>query len=199
MNRSSGPGARITFGGKRAFDIMLALTLAFPAIVICAFCAVIVWLECRANPFFVQTRVGRDCRPFSLVKLRTMAPNTSDVPTHEVNVSVVLRSGSFLRASKLDELPQIWNVITGTMSFVGPRPCLPRQTELIEARKRLGVFRIRPGITGLAQLAGIDMSTPCKLAEADARYLVGASLRVDLWILIRTFLGRGSGDRLSPS
>lgn len=182
---------------KRTFDLAFALALSLPALTACLLCAMVVWIECRANPFFVQVRVGKHARPFRLIKIRTMLPSTSDLPTHEVGTVAVLRSGRFLRASKLDELPQLWNVITGAMSFVGPRPCLQRQTELINARQELGVLDIRPGITGPAQLAGIDMSTPRKLAEADARYLAQASIKTDLRILLRTLLGAGSGDRIN--
>lgn len=185
------------YSGKRMLDLAIAFALAIPAFGLCLLCAFLVWVECRRGPLFIQTRVGRAGEPFKLVKLRTMAPDTADLPTHEVGYSTVLKVGRFLRASKFDELPQIWNVLIGDMSFVGPRPCLPRQMELVEARRKLGVLDIRPGITGPAQLAGIDMSTPCELADADARYLSQASFCTDLRILFRTFLGGGSGDAMN--
>jgi O-antigen biosynthesis protein WbqP len=94
-----------------------------------------------------------------------------------------------LRRTKLDELPQLLNIIRGEMSFVGPRPCLPTQTELIEERRRRGVFEARPGLTGLAQVQNIDMSDPPRLAEVDAAYLATRSFRNDLGILYRTFFG----------
>jgi lipopolysaccharide/colanic/teichoic acid biosynthesis glycosyltransferase len=138
--------------------------------------------------------VGRDRRPFVLYKLRTMSVDTGDRASHEVTPAQITRIGDILRKTKLDELPQLLNVLKGDMSFVGPRPCLPSQMALIEERSRRGVYRIRPGITGPAQLAGIDMSTPKELAEADALYLERINLWDDFRYLVRTALGRGSGD-----
>jgi len=145
---------------------------------------------------FTQVRVGRDGVPFRCHKLRTMAAGTPSLPTHEVATAQVTPLGRFLRRSKLDELPQLWNVLLGEMSFVGPRPCLPMQVELIEERRRRGVLGLRPGITGLAQVGGVDMSDPVRLAEIDAEYAARASLRLDLELLAATVLGgAGRGDR----
>ncbi|TIV91988.1 MAG: sugar transferase, partial [Mesorhizobium sp.] len=94
--------------------------------------------------------------------------------------------GKVLRATKVDELPQLWNVLEGEMSLVGPRPCLPTQTELIGHRQRLGVLAALPGMTGLAQIKGIDMSDPKLCAETDAAYLKAASIGFDLRILLGT-------------
>jgi len=125
-----------------------------------------------------------------------MYVGTASVPTHEVSASRITPIGRFLRRTKLDELPQLWNVVKGEMSLVGPRPCLPDQTALVEARQRWGVAALRPGITGLAQLRGIDMADPARLAEIDAEYLASASLPADLEILIGTVLsGEARGDR----
>ena len=104
--------------------------------------------------------------------------------------------GRRLRSLKLDELPQLFNVLRGDMSLVGPRPCLPNQAEVIAARRARNVFAIRPGITGIAQLASIDMSTPDELAEADSRYIHDRSFLGDLKIIARTVLGGGAGDAL---
>jgi lipopolysaccharide/colanic/teichoic acid biosynthesis glycosyltransferase len=184
----------MTNNTKRIFDLALAILLALPAALLTAICALFVFMEARANPLFVQTRVGLGKKQFRLVKLRTMAPQTRDLPSHQVGTQAFLKSGKMLRALKFDELPQIWNVLTGEMSFVGPRPCLPIQTDLIEERSKLGVYEVRPGISGLAQILGIDMSTPRKLAEIDSLYLQQQSLRGDLVIIVRTVLGRGRGD-----
>jgi len=143
---------------------------------------------------FLQRRVGRGGNVFTIVKLRTMRPDTPQGASHEIGQASVTRIGLLLRKTKLDELPQLWNVLVGDMSLVGPRPCLPSQTELIGARRALGVLGLRPGITGPAQIAGIDMSRPQTLARADAAYLSAWSLRGDLRILLRTVAGFGAGD-----
>ena len=148
------------------------------------------------SPLFRQTRVGRNKRPFTLVKFRTMRPDTAHVATHLADAAAVTPFGKFLRRTKLDELPQLWNVLKGDMSLVGPRPCLFSQQELIEARERLGVFRSRPGITGLAQVNEIDMSTPQLLAETDARMLASLGVKDYFGYTLLTVTGKGSGDRV---
>ena len=115
-----------------------------------------------------------------------MHQGTKSLPTHEVGKGAVTKAGRVLRRLKLDELPQLWNVIRGEMSLVGPRPCLPTQTELIERRRALGVYKHRPGMTGLAQIKGIDMSNPQICAETDAEYLRRRTLRLDAKIVLLT-------------
>lgn len=146
---------------------------------------------------FRQDRVGKDRKVFCCYKLRTMATGTRQAGTHEVGAASVTRMGGFLRKSKLDELPQLWNVAKGDMAFVGPRPCLPTQGALIHERDLRGVYGILPGITGLAQIRGIDMSEPVRLAECDAEYLRARSMGCDLRILLQTLVGKGSGDRVN--
>ena len=148
------------------------------------------------SPLFLQRRVGRHQRPFTLVKFRTMRRDTASVATHLADASAITPFGSFLRRSKLDELPQLWNVLWGHMSLVGPRPCLYTQDVLIAERAARGVFDARPGVTGLAQVNGIDMSDPLLLAETDARMLERFTLRDYLRYIGLTLLGRGSGDRI---
>lgn len=181
-------------GGKRLLDVALALALALPAGLVCLACMAVIRLESGGAALFRQTRVGRDRRPFVLYKLRTMAANTGNHPSHEVPPAAITRFGAFLRKTKLDELPQLLNVLRGDMSFVGPRPCLPSQTLLIAERERRGAYGMRPGITGPAQIAGIDMSTPVELAEADGRYLSEINLASDLAYLVKTAVGNGRGD-----
>jgi O-antigen biosynthesis protein WbqP len=178
----------------RAIDFSVAIFLFIPAFFMCLMAAIIIWIECRANPLFVQTRIGLHCQPFKLFKLRTMRPDTIDAASHHVSQNQILRCGRSLRATKLDELPQILNILNGTMSVVGPRPCLPSQTELIAERQRRGVMDILPGITGISQVAGIDMSDPVKLAISDAEYLERRSIGLYLHCLVATFTGKGSGD-----
>ena len=181
-------------GGKRIFDLALVLLLCIPAVVACLGAALLIWLDDRANPFFVQARLGRKERPFRLVKLRTMREGTGDRPSHETTRDNITRIGATLRRTKLDELPQLWNVFRGEMSFVGPRPGLPTQHQLADSRRRHGVDRLVPGITGISQVQGIDMSTPERLAKTDAIYLGQWSLMLDLRLLLRTATGGGRGD-----
>ena len=148
------------------------------------------------SPLFVQARFGRWKKPFKLVKFRTMSKDTASVASHLASSSSITKLGSFLRRTKLDELPQLWNVLRGEMSLVGPRPCLPNQTELIAERDKLGVFKVRPGITGLAQVSGIDMSTPKLLAETDAAMIETLNLKNYFKYIFLTILGKGAGDRV---
>jgi lipopolysaccharide/colanic/teichoic acid biosynthesis glycosyltransferase len=150
----------------------------------------------RGSPLFRQQRVGREERIFTLIKFRTMRPETGSVGIHEVNPSQVTEWGRLLRKTKIDELPQLWNVLLGEMSLVGPRPCLPSQTQLIQARQALGIFEVRPGITGLAQIQGIDMSKPELLAQTDAEMIRTMSIFNYFKCIFRTIRGSGFGDRV---
>ena len=180
---------------QRLFDVLLAglgLFLSSPLLLL----IYVIGLFDTGSPLLRQQRVGRDRQPFVLLKFRSMRPDTATVATHLADASAITPFGRFLRRTKLDELPQLWNVLKGEMSLVGPRPCLPSQRELIEERERRGVFAARPGITGLAQLEGIDMSTPVLLAETDSRMLAKLTLGAYFRYLFLTLLGRGSGDRV---
>jgi O-antigen biosynthesis protein WbqP len=173
-------------GPKRAFD----LAVAAPILLVASPVLLLAILGIRASSpgpaLFSQIRVGRDGRPFRCHKLRTMYKGTPSLPSHEAPATSITAIGRLLRRLKIDELPQLWNVLKGEMSLVGPRPCLPTQTELIERRKQLGVLSALPGITGLAQIRGIDMSNPKLCAETDAAYLKAASIGLDLRILLGT-------------
>ena len=162
------------------FGLLLLLPLLF---LLCA----AGYLDTGA-PLLRQARVGRDLRPFMLVKFRTMREDTAQVASHVADAAAITRWGGVLRRTKLDELPQLWNVFKGEMSLVGPRPCLLSQKELIAARTVLGVFCARPGITGRAQVQGIDMSTPKLLAETDARMLEGMSITAYFNYILKTFI-----------
>jgi len=154
---------------------------------------VIGWFDTR-SPLFRQERVGRYQKPFVLVKFRTMRSDTASVATHLADASAITPLGRFLRRTKLDELPQLWNVLKGEMSLVGPRPCLFNQQELIDEREKRDVYVVRPGITGLAQVQGIDMSIPQKLAETDAEMLTSLRLRNYFQYILQTVTGKGAGD-----
>lgn len=125
-----------------------------------------------------------------------MRVGTASVATHLASTAAITPFGHFLRRTKLDELPQLWNVLKGEMSLVGPRPCLPTQTELIDEREKRQVFKLRPGITGLAQINNIDMSTPELLAETDAKMLQNLSLLNYFSYISQTLLGKGQGDKI---
>ena len=148
------------------------------------------------SPLFFQQRVGRNQKPFTLVKFRTMKKDTESVASHLVSASAVTGFGQFLRKTKLDELPQLWNVLTGSMSLVGPRPNLENQYELIDERSKREVYSVRPGITGLAQVKGIDMSTPELLAETDAEMIRSLSVKAYFHFILLTVRGEGQGDRV---
>jgi lipopolysaccharide/colanic/teichoic acid biosynthesis glycosyltransferase len=151
-------------------------------------------LDSEGSPLFVQRRTGRHQKQFKLVKLRTMAHDTGDLPSHEVSASRVTRIGRLLRRTKLDELPQLWNVLRGEMTFVGPRPCLPTQHQLIDERAKRGLFTILPGLTGPAQIRKIDMAAPVLMAQVEEEYFAKATLMTDLAIVWRTLFGAGRGD-----
>lgn len=180
----------------RLLDIVLAgfgLLIALPLMVV----LFVIGLFDTSAPLFRQVRMGRYQKPFTLFKFRTMQLDTQSVATHLANPSSVTGFGAFLRRTKLDELPQLWNVLKGDMSLVGPRPCLFNQHELIQERMSLGVFSARPGITGLAQVQGIDMSTPRLLAETDASMLESLNLPSYFKYIIQTVTGSGLGDRIT--
>jgi len=182
----------------RILDVVLSLiglVAGFPLLVVLT----VIGRFDTGSPIFRQERVGRDKKPFTLVKFRTMSVGTASVATHLANSSSITAFGNFLRKTKLDELPQLWNVLKGDMSLVGPRPCLFNQGELIEEREKRSVFSVRPGITGFAQVNEIDMSTPKLLAEWDERMTKPISLRQYFQLIIQTVLGKGSGDRVKSS
>lgn len=181
---------------KRAFDVALCL-LALPcALLACLLCMIAICLESVGSPVFYQMRVGRYGRPFAMLKLRSMRGAVDDLPTHLTDAARLTRVGRFLRVSKLDELPQVLNVLAGSMSLVGPRPCLLTQNEVIAARVQRGLLDLRPGITGPGQLLRLDMAKPTQLAEAEAYYFSSSTLRSDTCLLIRSVVGDGSGDMI---
>lgn len=148
------------------------------------------------TPLFFQVRIGRHQKSFTLVKFRTMRMETASVATHLADASAVTPFGRFLRKTKLDELPQLWNVLKGDMSLVGPRPGLFNQVELLQARSARNVFAVRPGITGLAQINAIDMSTPELLAEMDSEMITQMTVSAYFRYIFLTLVGRGRGDRV---
>lgn len=179
----------------RLFDVILSaigLIVALPLFAL----LILLGLFDTGSPIFRQVRVGRYQKPFTLVKFRTMKPETASVATHLASASSVTPFGGFLRRTKLDELPQLWNVLKGEMSLVGPRPCLLSQDELIAERAMRGVFEARPGITGRAQINAIDMSSPQLLAMTDQDMLETLGIVDYFRYIFMTFAGMGAGDRV---
>jgi len=177
----------------RLFDILLSflgLVLLSPIMIL----IFVFGLFDTGSPLFFQERVGRLEKPFVFIKFRSMEVDSPSLASHLVDSSKITKFGNFLRKTKLDELPQLWNVLKGDMSLVGPRPGLFNQEELFEARKLYGVFNVRPGITGLSQVNNIDMSTPKLLAEMDAKMIERLNIFSYFKFIIMTISGKGQGD-----
>lgn len=171
----------------RLFDILLSF---FGIILFLPFFFVITVIAYfdTGSPLFIQKRTGLNLKNFMLVKFRTMKVGTLSLGTHLVNSSNITCFGYFLRKFKLDEFPQLWNVLVGDMSLVGPRPCLSNQKRLINERKKRGVFRVRPGITGLAQVKGITMASPKLLAKTDLKMIKQINLFYYFYYISMTLL-----------
>ncbi|HBB9957869.1 TPA: sugar transferase [Vibrio parahaemolyticus] len=172
------------------FAAFFGLLFLWPVLLI----VTIIGLFDTGSPIFVQERVGRNKRPFKLIKFRTMSVETKSVASHLASNASITKLGVFLRKTKLDELPQLINVLRGQMSLVGPRPNLFNQEELIAERDAVGVYSVLPGITGLAQVQNIDMSTPALLAKTDREMIDSLTLKSYFKYIIMTVTGSGSGD-----
>ncbi|WP_217540427.1 sugar transferase [Vibrio metschnikovii] len=182
----------------RLIDFLAAffgLLLLWPVLLV----VTIIGLFDTGSPIFVQERVGRNKKPFKLVKFRTMSVDTQSVASHLASTSSITKFGAFLRKTKIDELPQLINVLRGEMSLVGPRPNLFNQEELIKEREALGVYNVLPGITGLAQVQNIDMSTPALLAQIDREMIDTLTIKNYFKYIIMTVTGSGSGDAVKKS
>ena len=178
---------------QRPLDIVFSATGLVVASPLLISATAIGYLD-TGSPLFIQERVGKDQKPFKLIKFRTMKLNTESVASHLVDNTSITKLGKVLRKTKLDELPQLINVLKGEMSLVGPRPNLFNQKDLIKAREQMRVYDVLPGITGLAQLSGIDMSTPERLAKKDKEMIDNLNLKSYFSYILRTALGKGSGD-----
>jgi lipopolysaccharide/colanic/teichoic acid biosynthesis glycosyltransferase len=180
---------------KRGLDLLFAVAV----IGLLWWALLIVWALVKYGSqgpgIFAQERVGRYGKTFTCYKFRTMQQGTVQAGTHEVSQASVTPIGRFLRGTKLDELPQVWNILKNEISLIGPRPGLPVQKDLFAARQAWGVFEVKPGISGLAQVNDIDMSDPEKLARWDARYVALQSLVLDVKITLATVRGGGQGDK----
>ncbi|MGR2847525.1 sugar transferase [Vibrio vulnificus] len=182
----------------RLLDFLAAffgLLFLWPILVV----VTVIGLFDTGSPIFVQERVGRNRKPFKLIKFRTMSVDTQSVASHLASTSSITKLGAFLRKTKIDELPQLINVLKGEMSLVGPRPNLFNQEELIKERDALGVYNVLPGITGLSQVQNIDMSTPQLLAKTDREMIDTLTIKNYFKYIIMTVTGSGSGDAVKKS
>jgi O-antigen biosynthesis protein WbqP len=173
---------------KRTFDILISALLWLIFAPLLAACALAVALSSPGPVLFKSLRVGREGDAFSMLKFRTMRDGTPQVATHLLAnaANFITPVGRFLRRTSLDELPQLWNVLRGEMSLVGPRPALFDQEDLLELRRLSGADTLRPGISGWAQVRGRDELSVQEKAALDGEYLQKQSFIFDLWILILT-------------
>ena len=184
---------------KRSFDVLLsilaALVLALPVVVI----ALLVRLTSPGPALYWSDRVGKGNRVFRMPKFRSMRVGTPVVATHLLQdpTGYLTPIGSFLRKSSLDELPQLWNILKGEMSFVGPRPALFNQKSLIALRTKYAVHELLPGLTGWAQVNGRDELPIPEKVKLDVEYLRRRSLGFDLYILWRTLVKVARRDGVS--
>ena len=179
----------------RTFDILLAtlaLLIFFPLIIFIYF---LIYFE-NKSPIFKQVRVGKNMTKFTLLKFRTMKIGTESKATHLTDNTKITKVGSLLRNTKLDELPQLFNVLKGDMSLVGPRPSLPSQVELLNIRSQYNLYKYLPGITGLSQIKGIDMSDPFLISKTDYKMMHNLNLKKYFYYLLLTFFGSGFGDNV---
>jgi O-antigen biosynthesis protein WbqP len=153
-----------------------------------AIASILIFLEDGFPVFFKQKRIGLNKKIFTIYKIRTLKRSAPQVGTHEIEDHYKLTVGRIIRTLKLDEFPQLFNVIRGDLNLIGPRPGLESQLTLEEARMIQGVFETKPGITGLAQVLGYDMSTPELLAEVDKLYVNNKSIKLNIIIFLGTFL-----------
>lgn len=175
---------------KRVFDFTMSLIAIIVFAPVILFVAFLVKATSKGPVLFKQRRIGKDNVEFNIYKFRTMRIGTPEKATHllENPAEHITRVGKFLRKSSLDELPQIFNILSGDMSIIGPRPALWNQYDLIQEREKLGVNKIKPGLTGLAQINGRDELEIKKKVNYDKKYMDEISFLVDLKIFYKTFL-----------
>ena len=171
----------------RFFDLffsIIGLLFLFPILTL----FIIIGYFVYGSPIFRQIRVGFKQRPFLLYKLRTMPIDTISIATHLVDENIIPPFGKFLRYFKFDEIPQLFNILIGDMSIVGPRPCLFNQKKLITERKKRKVFKVKPGITGLAQVSAINMKNPSLLSKTDLKMIREMNLYYYFYYILKTLL-----------
>ena len=173
---------------KRALDliaVVLFIIITLPFLIVIP---LIVFFQDFNSPIFRQKRVGKDGKIFNFYKFRSMTIDTPDVESIDKSKLKITRFGYFIRKTNLDEAPQIYNILKGDMSWIGPRPPIPSQIELVKLRKENGSIHLKPGVTGWAQVNAYDnMSTEVK-ANYDGEYANKLSLKMDIIIFFRTFI-----------
>lgn len=176
---------------KRLLDIVLAVCILIGVWPFMLIAAIAIKVEDPKGPvLFKQKRVGKDKKHFQIYKFRSMWTETPDIPTHLLTDpnQFITKTGKFLRKTSIDEVPQLFNILKGEMSFVGPRPALWNQFDLIELRDKVDANSVRPGITGLAQVSGRD-ELPLEVKAAyDGEYIKKMSFKSDVQLFFRTFI-----------
>ena len=173
---------------KRIFDILIILISALLLMPVFILMVFIVRSKLGYPVLFKQSRPGLNGSIFNIYKIRTMTNECNEDGSPLPDEARQTEFGKFLRSTSLDELPSLWNVVKGDMSLVGPRPCLLSQKRLINERKKRGVFKVRPGITGLAQISFITMKKPKLLAKTDSKMIKKMNLFYYFYYIFRTIL-----------
>lgn len=191
---------------KRTLDAVLSFIGLTILLLPMGLVALTVYIDDPGKVIFSQKRVGRGGKIFRLYKFRTMR---LDTPKYLATMDVddpdkyITRVGKFLRKCSLDEIPQLFNVLKGNMSLVGPRPLIPQEEDIHEMRTRFGVYTVRPGVTGLAQIKGRDLVTPAEKVHYDVRYVEQFGFWTDIKILFATvpkiFGGEGVVEGHAPA
>jgi len=169
----------------RNFICIIGLLIISPFLF---FAAIAIIIEDGMPILFIQERIGKNQSIFNIIKIRTLKIGAPNIGTHQLENEYKLKCGKLIRKIKLDEFPQLINVLKGDINLIGPRPGLVSQIDLTQNRNAKGIYEIKPGITGLSQVLGYDMSDSAKLAEIDKIYIQKQSLYVDFLILISTFI-----------
>ncbi len=184
---------------NRVLDFPIAILILLFVFIPMILISMIIFLVDRENPIYMSSRIGKNNKIFSMPKFRTMRSNTPQKATHLLDKPehYLLSTGAFLRKYSLDELPQLISILKGDMAFVGPRPALYNQYDLIELRDKHRISLLKPGITGWAQVNGRDELSIYEKVQLDAEYLKKSSLSFDIYIIYLTFLKVFRGDGIS--
>lgn len=175
---------------KRFFDVIVSVFAVIFLSPLFLAVAIMILIKDGAPVLFRQERVGKDNKLFTVYKFRTMQNGIGDIATAELDDAneKMTKTGKFLRLTSIDELPQLFNILNGTMSLVGPRPLIPAEKEIRELREQYGVYSVRPGITGYAQINGRDNIDDETKALLDKEYVEKQSFMFDLKIIFSTFV-----------